>query len=202
MFPTDCSPAYFIFTILISSSQAEEYAELKKLKIRNNPLRVEIKEHMNKVDEQAMKWKQDAILQGRAVAPPSSKAMRNSDVVAVAAKLKSYNQQQQLQQQQFSGASDETGGRFISRKVSNHSDRPSTHNRGDFPDSIEDEDFYDDEEDEDSTYAIRRRDEAVTIPVFSTNSIVTFCADDWVNKLLEIESLEKIKLTEVDYLLS
>ena len=63
------------------------------------------------------------------------------------------------------------------------------------------EEFEDDEEDDDA-YAIRRRDEAVTIPVFSTNSIVTFCADDWVNKLLEIESMEKIKLTEMDYLLS
>ena len=186
--------------MLTFSSQADEYAEMKRMKNRNNPLRVEIKEHMNKYDEQATKWKQDAVLQGRAMAPPSSKAMRSSDVAVVAAKLKSYNQQQQ--QQLFPGAADGSGGRFISRKVSNHSDRPSTHNRGDFVDSAEEEDFYDEDEDEDSTYAIRRRDEAVTIPVFSTNSIVTFCADDWVNKLLEIESLEKIKLTEVDYLLS
>ena len=162
---------------------------------------------MNKHDEQSVKWKQDAVLQGRVVATQSSKGMRSSDVAAVTAKLKSYSrqQQQQQQQQQFSEGLD---GNAFARKASKHGDRPprpTTNNRDDLADSAEEdnrEDFYDDEEDEDNTYAIRRRDEAVTIPVFSTNSIVTFCADDWVNKLLEIESLEKIKLTEVDYLLS
>jgi Co/Zn/Cd efflux system component len=29
-----------------------------------------------------------------------------------------------------------------------------------------------------------------SIPVFSINSIVTFCADDWVNKLLEIDMVK------------
>lgn len=160
--------------------QAEEYAELKKFKMRNNPPRGDAKH------EDGAKWKQEAMKAGKNIKNPSSKVKSSNQSTSV---IGDNGGMEAVAKRMARKASVKPSSQ-VSQEGSGHGDGEDTA-----------EEFEDDEEDDDA-YAIRRRDEAVTIPVFSTNSIVTFCADDWVNKLLEIESMEKIKLTEMDYLLS
>ena len=184
----------------------EEYEAIKKNKSKCVPLRSDIKEHMARYDEQK-----------NSIAGPKYANVKDKDL-ALKANPKSYAKQQRHQQLPPAN-SDASLAAGIA--LFNTSDVPATVPKkmqklmsvkpvkASTPfDRIEDEEAgldaveeYEFDED-DETYAIRRQDEMITIPVVNTNSIVTFCADDWVNKLLEIDSIEKTKLTEMDYLLS
>mmetsp|Transcript_29971 Transcript_29971/g.41180 ORF Transcript_29971/g.41180 Transcript_29971/m.41180 type:complete len:433 (-) Transcript_29971:267-1565(-) len=188
--------------------KVEEYEAFKKSKAKCVPLRSDIKEHMARYDDQ----------KGGNGGPKYSN-VKDKDL-ANKANPKGYSKQQRQQQlpptnsQSLDAAS---GGGIAFSNVLSPSDavpkqmkklisvkpvKASTPFVEEYEEASLDavEEYEDDEEDE--TYAIRRQDEMITIPVVNTNSIVSFCADDWVNKLLEIDSIEKTKLTEMDYLLS
>lgn len=187
--------------------KVEEYEAFKKNKSKCMPLRSEIKEHMSRYDDQKS-----------SNAGPKYSNVKDKDL-AIKANPKSYSKQQRQQPPINSQSADVVSGGGIAfsnassasvevpkrmqklmsvkpAKTSTPFDREDEEEAG--LDAVEEYEY--DEDDE--TYAIRRQDEMITIPVVNTNSIVSFCADDWVNKLLEIDSIEKTKLTEMDYLLS
>lgn len=182
--------------IQIILTQAEEYAEIKKVKGKYLPSRSEIKEHMSKYEEH-LKAKQEMFSNAKVV--PVGKESKRSMAMKQQPPSQRSSQAPPVVSQSLDSGAVTTASKMM-RKISSRRPPQQTMEEEDTVSYTADE--YEEDDEYDETYRIRREDEKISIPVLQTNSVVTFCADDWVNKLLEIDSIEKTKLTEMDYLLS